>query len=129
MSEWMMDENGRRYRLIGNGCREYEPEISIHGIMVPVSQADAVREQIREAEEKARKEKAELEARLSRLGSCPFTKGMRIQCRTQCAFYSEDGCMKNPDAKGRRCPISNYVCAEECMLYDNGCQIIKKMRG
>lgn len=75
---------------------------------------------------RARKERAEAEAKLNKLGSCPFSKGMSSKCRIQCAFYSEEGCMKSPETKGRRCPISNYGCSEYCMLYDNGCQLIKK---
>ena len=127
ISDWETDQQGRRFRKIG-GCIEYEPEISVNGVMIPVSQADAVRKRMKEDEERARKERAEAEAKLNKLGSCPFSKGMSSKCRIQCAFYSEEGCMKSPETKGRRCPISNYGCSEDCMLYDNGCQLIKKWR-
>lgn len=125
---WETDQNGKRFRRMG-GCIEYEPEISINGMMIPVSQAEEVRKRIKEADEIAKKERAEAEAKLDRLGSCPFSRGMSSRCKTRCAFYSEEGCMKSTETRGRLCPISNYSCSEDCMLYNNGCQIIKKWRG
>lgn len=125
ISDWEIDQNGRRFRTIGS-CIEYEPEVTVNGFMVPASQAKAVRKQMKEAEEKTRQDRAEVEAKQKKLGSCPFSRGMKAKCKIQCAFYSEEGCMKSPETKGRRCPISNYGCDEDCMLYENGCRFIKK---
>ena len=48
---WEIGENGRRFRRIGS-CIEHEPEISINGVMIPVSEADAYRERVKEAHER-----------------------------------------------------------------------------
>ena len=39
-SEWMTDEEGRRYRMIGKNCKEYEMIVMIDGYPVPQSQVD-----------------------------------------------------------------------------------------
>lgn len=126
-SEWETDAEGRRFRRMGN-CIEYEPEVSVNGMMVPVSQADSVRRQMRESEERAERKRAEAEAKQHKMKDCPFNRGIMQKCRTSCGFYSEDGCMKNPDTEGKHCPISNHICNENCMLYEDGCSIVKKWR-
>lgn len=118
--EWEVGSDGRRFRRIGN-CIEHEPEITLGGVSVPVSMADQYRQRLKESEERARQK--ELMEKKS-LGSCPFKRGLK--CSMQCAFYSDLGCMKSPETKGRSCPISGYKCAEDCMLYEAGCQFIKK---
>ena len=122
--EWETGPDGRRFRRLGRGCIEYEPEISVNGIMVPVGMADEVRRSVKEQEEREKKEVAEALKRQSKLGTCPLVSNHR--CKTDCAFYSEEGCMKSPETLGRHCPISNYGCIETCMLYENGCRIIKE---
>jgi hypothetical protein len=124
IKEWEIGEDGRRFRRIGS-CIEHEPEISINGVMIPVSEADAYRERVRDIEKRAQTERARAQEKQKRLGVCPFSSNHN--CRENCAFYSEEGCMKSPETLGRHCPISNYNCRENCMLYDNGCQLIKRI--
>ena len=118
IGEWQIDKNGRRFRMIGN-IKEHEPEISVHGVMIPISQADTVRKncenkQITEAEPV--------------LGFCPLRASrVHIRCEPGCAFY-DNGCMKSTQTLGKRCPLSNQICTESCMLYDGECQILKKWR-
>lgn len=123
---WEIGENGRRFRRIGS-CIEHEPEISLGGRMIPVSEADAYRESLKRSEEITKREKTEALERERKLGDCPFSNGIQSKCKTGCAFYSDAGCMKSPETLGRHCPISNYNCRENCMLYDNGCQLIKRI--
>lgn len=127
VGEWEVGDDGRRFRRIGKTMIEHEPEISIGGVSVPVSMADHYRQKLKESEERARREEEELLKKKKSLGSCPFKRG--LECSIQCAFYSDLGCMKSAETKGRSCPMAVYKCSENCMLYEDGCQFIKKWRG
>lgn len=59
---------------------------------------------------------------------CPFNKPRRMLCRESCAFWNKEGCMESDNTKGRRCPICIYDCDENCMLFDDGCSLIRKVR-
>ena len=131
-SEWQVDEQGRRFRMIGN-VKEYEPTIRIDGIEIPQSDLAAYHER-KKAAEAARKE-AEKKAQAVRPAPqfCPFNSGLRTECNGEkCALYL-DGCTlarltDRPAAKateGLQCPICryNYNCRTDCTLYENGCKL------
>ena len=125
IGEWQTAPNGKRFRMFGSSI-EWEPEIFIHGAMIPVSQADSVRTAFKISEEKDRKQRARTETKERRMGFCPLKSGLK--CKKDCAFYSENGCMKNTETKGKMCPLVKHGCSEACMLYEDGCSIVRKWR-
>jgi hypothetical protein len=124
-NEWKIDENGRRYRMFGKGCKEYEMEFSF------------VHPQIdKEKEERERKEAQEREARRHTGRDCPFKKGLNVECLTECTLYGNTACalsMKetppDKDTNGRDCPIYQKKCSEKCAFYFNGCGLIHMVKG
>ena len=49
---WEVDAQGRRFRLIGANCVEYEPTITIDGIEIPQSELVEFHRRRREAKAK-----------------------------------------------------------------------------
>ncbi len=127
---WQIDEKGRRYRNVGDGCVDYEREVTIGGFMVPESQAESVREQLHKQEAADAKRKLEAQKKANAMKLCPLN--LMHKCHgARCAFYSEaDGCMGAESTQGKRCPISNYMCNASCALYEgDGCRVLKIMKG
>ena len=131
--EWQTDENGRRFRMVGIGAKEYEPTIVIDGIEIPQSQLDAFHANRRAAEQERIKAEAEREKKKPRRRRCPFADGLQTDCRRDaCALYV-DGCilaqfagrLPAKDTKGLDCPLNRhgYACRADCALYENGCKI------
>lgn len=64
---------------------------------------------------------------------CPIADGVNTICKGDaCAWHhSFKGCAlagSDPaehDTKGRRCPMRNNTCIEDCALYKKGCTYIK----
>ncbi len=103
--------NGRRYRDLGGGCIEYQPDIiRAHGKPEPEPK------------------KPEPEPK-----RCPFRSIANDRCqREQCAFWLESACrLANLDHKpahnteGLKCPINRErrPCDAKCALYHRGCTI------
>ncbi len=119
--EWLTDEFGRRYRMIGN-TKEYEMMIRVEGgLEIPESQLEAYNAVKRQQRETPKQE----------LGRCPFKNGLSTSCSADCALFSGNGCkLVNGAAKsetiGKHCPFSSYQCAKECMFYQNGCSIYER---
>ena len=109
MDEWKVDErSGRRYRIVGKGCREYEADfIGSYGT-VPEGMAGHVQkvEITPERQESAK--------------TCPFQRG--IPCRENCALRNGNGCgigTGAQESKGR-CPFSSLPCGHDCGLFRGG---------
>lgn len=129
--EWQTDENGRRFRMMGN-VKEYEMMIRIDGIEIPQSQLSAYNERKKKLKEQQPKEKP-----VYFTGKvCPFKMGrnsMRTACNRECAFF-DNGCIiakterKPPrETKGAYCPITR-TCKDSCALYNNGCTLTAIVR-
>ena len=114
MDGWQVDErSGRRYRIVGKGCIEYEPDfIGSYGT-VPQGMADKIQ---RVDVTPERQESAK---------TCPFQRG--IPCRKDCALRSGNGCgigTGAQESKGR-CPFSSLPCGHDCGLFrDGGCGLL-----
>lgn len=137
---WETDEQGRRFRRIGNAI-EYEMVIHTSGIEVPQSELSAFHERQKAADAR-RKEEAEHraaeEAKKPKY-SCPFSSGMYNTCRREeCPLYIADRCSIATIAdrqgveieakttnKKQRCPFSIYSRCESCALHRNGCAIAR----
>lgn len=126
IGEWQTDENGRRFRRVGNSIEYatritttrgtyYEDDVKA-GILKKVAPADP-----QEAAPQTRK-------------CCPFKKGLNPVCSDRCVFYSADGCAFKGDSgvetEGRYCPFTNGPCKDTCALYENTCTLtVFKMKG
>lgn len=125
--EWQTDENGQRFRKIGNII---EHEMTINGIAQ--SQFFEMNRKKKEMEEKNRLEamrKAQEEALKRR--HCPFNDSMNTDCKrekcalfgTACAFKIDKPALT--DTKDRLCPfgVSTHKCRTDCALYNRGCTL------
>ena len=118
MDEWKTDEFGRKYRLIGN-IKEYEMLVQTSNGIVPESHL---------SEHNARMRATQQEITQKIHGRCPFADGLKNECRSDCALYTERGCkVINKSLKtetvGKHCPFSPYPCTNDCRLYNEGCTI------
>lgn len=124
--DWQTDENGRRYRRVGN-TKEYEMEINgvPQSVFIASKKAQAEYDKARYAEEqRAAKERA------AQRRHCPFMSGMSADCkRNECALFV-DGCTlarHTPvrDTAGRYCPFNGRysTCRIDCALYKGGCTL------
>lgn len=130
LSGWKVDENGRRYRMVGN-TKEYEMMVSIDGHEIPASMVNEYHERKREALSK-KTAPAPIIAPSTEDKRCPFRvskNGIKTACDKDCAFY-RDGCIftkigivPQTDTKGAYCPMAR-ICTESCMMYDHGCRLI-----
>lgn len=105
--EWQVDKDGNRFRMIGQGCVEYEPElVTTHGSI----HADSYTvKTVTPKEEKKKPDKY-----------CPFQRG--IPCREDCALWNGNGCgigTGAQESKGR-CPFSSLICGRDCGLFRGG---------
>lgn len=132
--EWETDELGRRFRRIGKGAIEYEPEIN----GVPQSVFFASQKAQKEADEERRKREAEEQAAARTGRTCPFKVGqnsIKTSCEKSCAFYVDTACifarMDTPatrDTKNMDCIIARK-CNETCAMYNHGCTLIETVKG
>lgn len=122
--EWQTETNQwggtRRFRMVG-GVKEYEGTIMTRYGEVTRSQLEAINKREAEKKKEPKKEPAPKESKY-----CPFKSGNRSLCRKDCSFWSESGCMQSSDTKGKKCPISLYICDSSCKLYVNGCSLIRR---
>lgn len=122
MTEWQIDEQGRRFRMIGN-VKEYEMTVHVDGMEIPESE-------LAEYNERKRAAAAPTPAPAPTAESCPFAGGLAGDCNKRCALWTAHGCSlaflveraPSVDTVGRKCPFSNYPCTERCALYQqHGC--------
>ncbi len=112
---WQIDDQGRRYRMVGD-CKEFATVITTTRGTFYQDDLDKIPPQEKEEVKKQ-----------APLGTCPFKK--RLRCSRDCVFFSAAGCMESPPGNSGKCPLSGYPCDQECMLYsDDGCKILRKWR-
>jgi hypothetical protein len=120
MGEWQVDErSGRRYRIVGQGCIEHEPDfIGSYGT-VPQGMVDKIQRADVTPERQERQESAK---------TCPFQRGIRgIPCKKDCALRNDNGCgiVTGKGTEGGRCPFSSLECSSDCGLFrDGGCGLL-----
>ena len=128
MQEWQIDEQGKKYRMVGN-IKEYMPTVIIDGIEIENTPEalSAFHESRRAALEEQRKkdQQRQQEEQTSRL--CPLDRFSNFPkyCKTICALYGAQGCALKrleavKDTKGSPCPFMRS-CTPLCALYDKGC--------
>lgn len=118
--EWLTDEQGRRYRMIGP-VKEYEPTIRINGVDIPKSELEA----------RPRQAASPVKVAAAPAPFCPFGSGLTNECRVSCALYTVHGCSigylvdraPSVDTQGKSCPFSPYKCRPDCGLYHKGCAL------
>lgn len=115
MEYWKTDEWGRRYRIV-DGIKEYEMEVTTTNGTYPQGFLPEMKKgQIQMGESEIQK-------------TCPFKNGISRKCDKTCAFYSDDGCMKNRgETAGKKCPLNRYNCDRNCVFYDAGCKLIRSI--
>lgn len=124
MTEWKIDSQGRKYREIGPGCKEYMPMITIDGFEIEnTPEAIAAFHSARKANEVKPEPQPEEKA------LCPFNfKGnFPVKCKTSCAFHRATGCAQKrqeaaQDTKDMFCPYMRK-CTDLCALYAHGCTL------
>lgn len=122
VTDWQIDEQGRRYRMIGKNCKEYEMIYEINGFSVPESQ-------LAEFTANKKENKPDEVIQPQPMKSCPVRKGLNTDCIRDCALYSDAGCRLvtktiRQETTGKSCPFSGRKCNENCMLHsDSGCMI------
>ena len=138
--EWQTDEQGQRFRMVGNCCKEYEMILNIDGFQVPESELEEFHKLRKAAQDERLRIAAEKQKAESQIPhyACPFQTGLDNLCkRDQCALYI-DGCQITnflkyappaKDTKGLCCPISNnFPCRTDCVFYKNGCMFTGQIK-
>lgn len=126
-TEWKTDEQGKRYREVGNHMREYEMMIHTEAGYIPQSQLADFQKRSREAAEQRRR--AELEAKRNEpTAQCPFRSGMNTTCKSDCTFFADPGCRLAAhnaiqDTQGKQCVFTGRKCDSTCAMYKNGCAL------
>lgn len=129
MSEWQVEKTPfggtRRYRMTPFG-KEYEKIINTakYG-EVSESQLEILNKR------EAMKDKTPKKVEIQKPAYCPLSgigSGRRPQCRKDCAFWSESGCMESSETWGKKCPLTLYKCDDTCKLYNDECTLIAKVR-
>jgi hypothetical protein len=133
-SEWQTDADGRRYRMVGNGCKEYETILTTTGGQMNAEQLKEWNASKPQREAAARKAEADRQraAKAAQL-HCPFADGLKTGCKgEQCALYL-NGCTlarsaAARDTKGLSCPFARgkTPCRADCALYKGGCTLTHK---
>ena len=130
---WKIDNAGRRYRVVGQGCIEYAGQITTTRGTFDEDQLPhkpAVWHDFNSVQEIQRSP----QATQSEGKACPLKIYKRIMyknCDSNCAFNSKGSCMLGSntgaaaDTAGRDCPFAGS-CSDQCALYNNGCLLIQK---
>ena len=136
--EWEVDQNGRRFRRVGN-CIEYAMTINTVGAgEVYADLLPEIQKHLKEQEEQRRKAEAAALAAAQTGKDCPFKIGrndLKCSCEKSCAFYQDTACifarMDRPatkDTKDMDCIIARK-CNERCAMYNHGCTLIDFVKG
>ena len=102
-----IDENGRRFRRVGEHCKEYAPVLIVH-------------------------EPAPAEPIPQKLKACPFQSGLYPQCKEDdCAFFKGGKCKPGTATAGKRCPLpAHLTCGNTCTMYKNRrCGLFPQQKG
>lgn len=138
-SEWQVDKNGQRYRMIGN-IKEYAPVIhTAHSGTVYLDDLPGINQRRQKREEQQRKQKAADMAAADTGRVCPIKEGrnqMHTKCEKSCAFYADTACVfacmdiqPTRDTKDMDCIIARRRCGEACAMYNKGCTLIEFVKG
>lgn len=134
-----VDDRGRRYRVIGAGCIEFEPTVSINGLEIPQSELAVYNAARRAAQERAAKEntasaKNAVHSR-QKPKNCPFSSGCDTTCTGEkCGLFLNGACAISTIAdatgaevstNGKRCPFSPSAHCGDCALYASGCALVR----
>lgn len=138
--EWEVDENGKRFRRVGN-IIEYEMMISVAGgIEIPESELEEYNRRQKEAEEKRKAAAMEELKNRPEPKSCPFSNGNNNTCqREKCSLFLKGKCAiailadahgteqaeQTEQTQTTKCPFSIYVRCQGCALYNKGCAIVR----
>ena len=138
-SEWQVDENGKRYRMVGS-IKEFAPTIqTAHSGTVYVDDLPEInrRRKEREAQELKQRHEAIAAAETGRV--CPFKEGRNqphTKCEKLCSFYADTACVfasmdiqPMRDTKDMDCIIARKRCGEACAMYNHGCTLIEFVKG
>lgn len=91
-----IDEYGRRFRRVGEHCKEYAPVLIVH-------------------------EPAPAEPMPQKLKACPFQSGLYPRCTEDCSFYENGKCKPGTAQAAKRCPLpAHLTCGDTCAMYENG---------
>lgn len=91
-----IDENGRRFRRVGEYCKEYAPVLIVH-------------------------ELAPAEPMPQELKACPFQSGLYPRCNPLCSFFANGKCKPGMATAGNACPMpAHLTCGDACAMYKNG---------
>lgn len=137
-SEWQVDKNGQRYRMIGN-IKEYAPTIHTgHSGTVYVDDLPEINRRRKEREEQQRKQENEARAAAETGRVCPFKEGRNqphTKCEKSCVFYSDTACVfasmdiqPTRGTKGIDCIIARKHCGEACAMYNHGCTLTETLK-
>lgn len=101
-----IDERGRRFRRVGEHCKEYAPVLIVH-------------------------EPAPAEPMPQKLKACPFQSGLYPRCTEDCSFYENGKCKPGTAQAGKRCPLpAHLACGDTCAMYENGrCGLFPQQKG
>lgn len=130
--EWKVDENGKRYRMVGK-VKEYEMTILIDGHEIPQSQLSEFHKRRNEEREKERLKRIEEVKNRPEPRDCPFDKTSTCK-REKCSIFVDDKCsiaiiadstQIKLDEKKEKCPFTPYKCNEKCAIYNSGCGIVR----
>ena len=122
------EKEKRWFRRVGDSI-EYEPEITVTGGTIPISQLEEYNRRMKASEKK------EVVKKNQKKKSCPFRRNkIDISCSSDCAYRIGDICvLRAPEGSridfktlGGKCPISDRKCETQCALYNDGCAIIKR---
>lgn len=136
-SEWQTDESGKRYRRV-RGTIEYEEEILVNGVYVPVSKAESYRAEIQTSKQKLMGTFKTAKNRPEHK-TCPFSSGANNDCKLEkCHLYIKNKCaiaiiadtqgIKQTDSlttQATKCPFSVYGRCENCALNNGGCAFVR----
>lgn len=123
MSEWEVDEQGKRYRMVGK-IKEYEPIICTSFGNIPESQLEEATRSVRAAEkaERERELKRQMDDAARCSGKvCPLRKCNN--CRPDCALLGDSGCtyICPSTSPGKYCPHAGVgACTASCGAF-RGC--------
>ena len=101
-----IDENGRRFRRVGEHCKEYAPVLIVH-------------------------EPAPAKPMPQELKSCPFQSGLYPRCNPLCSFYANGKCRPGATRAGGCCPFpAHLICGATCAVYKNRrCGLFPQQKG
>ena len=137
-SEWQVDENGKRYRMVGN-IVEYAPTIhTAYSGTVYLDNLPEINRRRQEREEQQRKQENEARAAAETGRVCPFKEGrnqLHTKCEKSCIFYADTACVfasmdaqPTRDTKDMDCLITRKRCGEVCAMYHHGCTLIETIK-